>query len=293
MTEAPDGYYALSREFLGDDARLVMGFNNYLYHSKDGVSWERLPFEKADVFMGYRDIVYGAGRFVAVGSGSGDAGIQSSSDGVSWSEQSFDFDNVSLSDVVYAKQRFFALSTFTSVLSSSDAVSWQQSVLDTVQFNSVAFGNGQYVLVGNGPIQLSQDGVSWESISLDCTLPNACITNPDGEWLQGPYGPAVFAEGRFYIGAFVSSDGRDWQVYLGLAPEAFVGGYLMARTENGLSASRPDGDVITVPVEPAPSAVTLSQDVEPPSSIEAPLPGGQNCLTHRCFIVGENLYLVP
>ena len=176
--------------------------------------------------------------------------------------------------------------------------------------NAVAFGAERYVLVGSGPILYSEDGVRWNAAPVNCALPEACISDPDGKVGPAALFEAVFA-GHFYVDHLVSSDGRQWQAHAHPIAETYVGGYLLGReSQRGRWGLRPEpgeSEALlawkpgTPPVRtevrhqnpPAASVAALAAGTYLPSTIDSPLPGGENCVTRRCVVIDQALYLIP
>jgi hypothetical protein len=242
-----------------------------------------------------------------------------SSDGQTWTEQSVAVDAPSgLQAVVYSGERFFALSTHRTLLSSADGERWASiDLVGTVMPTDVTFGEDRYLLVGSGAPQLSSDGVVWRSAPMDCSLPGACIQDPSGNILQSIHYRAVFAEGRYYIDQASSDDGQTWQMLPELYPQAYVGGYLLGnRGTDPLVIWKPGATpqplttqrYLDAAAGGATSAERLRwngaaaieyvpenfpQGEGPPDTLDFPLADGASCLSNRCVSTGARLYLVP
>lgn len=110
------------------------------------------------------DIVYGAGRFVAVGQ---DGALITSADGLTWTlgDAGATEDLVA---VTYGDALFVATGENGLVLTSVDGLSWARQERATAErLNSVAFAGGRYVAVGGaGSIVTSTDGIHWEAVPL-------------------------------------------------------------------------------------------------------------------------------
>ena len=134
------------------------------------------------------------------------------------------------------------------------------------------------MLVGSGPIQISDDGVDFRSVSIDCSLPNDCITDPDGGVHQGYRSRILYADGHFYIDGFVSADGEHWEQDIqDHTPDGFLGGYLLRLEENGLLAWKPEDGFET-------HKLIEVTDHNPDS---------KSCSDHRCVIINKQLILIP
>jgi hypothetical protein len=307
VLETPHGFQALSREFVGD-GKAPSGVNSYLYQSSDGVRWRLIHLERRREVFGLRGIAYGTGRWVMVGSGFGRNEIWSSRDASTWQKTSFDLARGDLADVVFAGERFFAFSTDQVHLTSTDGESWTELFLPILQPNGVAYGNGRYVVGGVGPILWSDDGLRWTGRAPDCRLPNACVTDPSGGVHPGPFSKLVFAD-RFYVDQLVSEDGSSWQAHSQPIAEVYAGGYLLGRAtararmglypepaeREELLAWKPGAPPVHIQItrRNPPTAAQGTSGAPLPSEIDASLPGRQNCVSHRCIVIDQSLYLVP
>lgn len=276
IARVPDGFLALRRESVG--AGKVGLFQSHLYASADGVSWSEIPLETDHQNFGLRGLAYAHGRYVMAG----DRYLWTSADGRTWSEQVMAWnDGSTMAGVVVSNERFFVLGTFRRMLTSADGTTWAELDLTTLQQTGVAFGGGKYVLTGSGPIQSSTDGLSWQSSPLDCSLPDACISDPDGNVAAGYYSSAFYLGGHFYTGALVSDDGVAWRASSEPYPLYQAGAYLFgAGSEAGsLRAWQPGNPAIDLAVAPA-------------SEGNAGLASGESCASHRCVLLDARLFLL-
>jgi hypothetical protein len=319
LASTPSGWLALSRRSVGD-ARAPSASESYLYRSNDGIRWQQVALSDRNEDLWLRGVAYGNGRYVLAGKRFGQSGslIFSSRDGERWEERSVDVtDPGALAGAVYSGKRFFAFSTGTELLTSTDGEAWTTVDLSTtVMPLDVTFGLGQYLLVGSGRLQRSTDGVNWQATSVDCALPGACISDPSGNVLQGVHYQALFAQGSYYIDQARSTDGRSWESLPGLYPEAQVEAYVVGRNaSDGLVAWAPNEAPVELrsrryvdtlsdaergarmrwngAVRPAElSSEAMPTDAPLPELIEFPIPGGADCTTARCVIARDRLYLV-
>lgn len=307
IVQTPLGWYALSHRSIGH-SRTPQGYETALYHSANGVEWQRVSLAPNGDDLMLRGLAYGNGRFVMVGRRySGPAVVWSSEDAEDWTEveQGLDLAD-SWGSVAFAGQYFFAFG-FRYLGVSQDGVSWRYVSTDTVAPRAVAHGNGRYLLVGSGPMQVSADASSWQSPALDCSLTGACITDPSGGVHQGVRSNALFAEGRFYTDQLSSSDGFDWRPEPERVPATYVAGAFLGHldTTSAIQTWNAQGPVQQLQVvRPSREAVTargravhaiglLPQDAPLPEQVDAGFEDGLTCLTASCVIVGSRLLLVP
>jgi len=320
VAATPIGYLALSQRSVGD-AKAPSAWESYLYRSTDGVLWQQLAVSNDNDNLWLRGVAYGSGHYVLAGMrfGGGDGVLFHSTDGERWDELPVATGAPSgLSDVVFTGGRFFALSTFRTLLTSTDGTTWTTIDLgtQTVGPNDVTFGNGQFLLVGSGALQRSTDGLSWAPTALDCELPGACITDPSGNVGQGSHARAVFSEGTFFIEQASSTDGQTWRSVPGQYPFDGVDGQVIGSTATHplaiWSAEQPpralsgvryleaisDGDRAARirwngSVLPSESSGESFPNAAPlPDSLEFPLPSGADCTTASCILIDDRLYLL-
>ena len=148
--------------------------------------------------------------------------------------------------MTFVKDRFFAFG-FGQLASSATGESWTALPTHIVQYGAGAYGNGRYLLLGNGPPQISEDGYAWEEHPFDCTLPGGCITDPSGGVGQTVHYSALFAEGRFFTEQLSSLDGVSWEAQPGLFPEMYIDGNFVGRSSSlaGLATWTLGGPVST------------------------------------------------
>jgi hypothetical protein len=300
VVRGPHGFVAMSRELTG--GKLVLPTNNYLYRSDDGITWHRLPLPEAPEYFGLRGLAHGAGRYVMVGHWGNESQLWSSTDLVTWDKQATGFD-WPLWRVRRVNQRFFVLSVLRDFLTSEDGVSWSRVPSLTVQQQDVAYGNGVFVMVGSGPVLRSRDGRSFDSHSLDCTLPDACIQDPNGGIHQRSHSSVVFAPegsgGRFHVHQLSSADGARWEPHPTPTPTAFARGYLFSvlggvggEPVKSVHAWRPGESPRNIVLDPPPAFAPLAGGASAPALWSAPLPGGETCLSHRCVLVDSEIFLI-
>ncbi|NPV71707.1 MAG: hypothetical protein HPY55_13865 [Firmicutes bacterium] len=191
--------------------------------SDDGATWTRAEMKTEQggpvgalvdlETMSLKDVVYGDGRFVAVGNR---GTILTSTDGLRWTLRGSGVE-YQLEAVAYGNGMFVAVGEAGTVLTSRDGIEWTSRIEGTRRgLSGVAYGGGRFVAVGqSGRVVVSVDGVTW-SVHQD--------DSPES------FSHTVYGMGRFfatrvngYYGSIdASTDGLTWS---GFAPESSGGIY--------------------------------------------------------------------
>ncbi|MHB8522641.1 MAG: hypothetical protein ACYDH9_18035 [Limisphaerales bacterium] len=185
------------------------GSNSVVQLSPDGITWSRPVMIPSMTFSGYSPVTYGNGIYVAVGQASdGSAMVGTSSDGVSWSTQSFSGYGP-LNAVTAGNGTFVAVGNSGAIFTSSDGFNWAaQLVLSGANIVSVVYGNG--IFVAGAPagtpndIVTSRDGTDWTAHSRSASSFGA------DELLRIAYGGGLFVAQSQYLSA--STNGVDWEI---------------------------------------------------------------------------------
>ena len=162
--------------------KFVSVYGGYNYYSADGINWVN---KEHDFDIVTSAIGYGDGCFVAVGRGGGDyTSICYSIDGETWtSVLNGNYDSI---DVTYGNGMFIVPGEYQvrKYINDNGTLKFVSSVTKTnlgdsgsVLYNSVAYGNGIFLLGGvkysvssnvtrytNLPLRISSDGETWEEI---------------------------------------------------------------------------------------------------------------------------------
>jgi len=181
----------------------------------------------------FNSIVYGSGRFVAVG----DKGaIAMSVDGIDWEPRESRTD-ASLRSIIFDGSQFMIVADDGTLLSSATGNEWV-SQPSGAAFEPVAlgYGNGTYVLLGtlSSTFLVSGDGVSWSPHA----LPSGC------EFDRGAN--IAFAAGMFVASGqclMSSSDGTVWTMHVktGIWSVAYGNGSFVAAGDTGTFEVSVDG----------------------------------------------------
>jgi hypothetical protein len=151
-------------------------------YSFDGINWNVASTTVSETFY---DVVFANGLFVAVGKTSGT--IITSSDGIYWKVRSTSLGQ--FTSVAYGRGKYVAVgeTSGSRVAVSQDGINWTavSALGNDDSWKSVAYENGTFVAVGNGPDRMmtSPDGVSWTSQN---------ILGNDDEWTSVAYGNGMF-----------------------------------------------------------------------------------------------------
>lgn len=252
----------------GSGKYVAVGNDGALVLSYDGLHWEGVVSPTSRSLQG---VTFGNSLFVAVG----DKGaLVTSTDGRNWNRPSIPV-SLDFTAVAFVGGQFIALcSTSSGLLTSTDGLTWTIRNLPYSSYatlSGIAYGNGRYVIVGQGSNSwFSLDGTTW-SLSSGLVPCNSVIfannqfvaagtngavyTSPTGEaWTSSttnlPIRSVAFGSGRFLAvgmtGAILSSsDGIAWNnlstSYSGLRGIAFAHGLYVAVGGNTFLTS-PDGE---------------------------------------------------
>ena len=145
------------------------GDKTIIYSTDDGVTWHnaiKTGDENAhNVFI--RDIVYGNGKFVAI---SPYGNSYYSTDGINWTYSQFgSTGNNQQLGICYGGGKYVSVGYYNRVYCSVDGINDWKLYLNERDFlyinylEKIRYLNNIYIGVGQGSIQLSQDGAVWES----------------------------------------------------------------------------------------------------------------------------------
>ena len=144
----------------GDVERAGGGFDpipSSAYSLDGGITWTASTSEQD----GFRNITFGAGRFVAVGN----ANFPSDSvDGDTWTNQSSIVSEI-LVATVYTGSQFVVLGNSGAVQTSSDGLTWTPATTIAMSdLRSIAYGDGRLMAInGDGNIATSDDNAgTWD-----------------------------------------------------------------------------------------------------------------------------------
>lgn len=159
-------------------------------------AWSQDPIDS----LALKDIGFGQGRFVAVGTSGGR--IYSSADLEGWVEHYEDL-GWSVRGLAFGDGEFLATTSSSSVLTSASGSNWTEHPVPW-PLAKVAHGNGRFLALTEDPtwIAISEDGRSWSRYESPLTQ-------------YEPPTRLVFEQGRFYISngnvTYVSTNGKEWE----------------------------------------------------------------------------------
>ena len=227
----------------GNNIYVTVGALGMVYTSPDAITWTPRASNIAPetVFLTGSSLVFGAGRFVFVGSNA----WSTSTDGINWTAGTFPTTD-SVDGISFVNGKFYAAatnstSTAGSILSSTDGSTWTQVATIPAKMQEVAFGATRYVAVGGGgAIYTSTDGLAW-SATTSGTTENLLRV--------------IFANSQFIAtgtagGVYVSADGLAWTpktsgITTALDGIAFANGTYLLVGQGSASQFRTSTDLIT------------------------------------------------
>ncbi|HYF92779.1 MAG TPA: S-layer homology domain-containing protein [Symbiobacteriaceae bacterium] len=129
-----------------------------MWVSADGLTWSTVDLPGNTL----NGLVYGGGRFVAVGL---DGAYAVSADGSTWTTGSLNTSGVNLWEVAYGNGVYVAAGDAGSIYTSPDGLSWTARTSGTTDgLYGAAYGNGTFVVSGTGgAIVRSVDGITWSA----------------------------------------------------------------------------------------------------------------------------------
>lgn len=169
------------------------GGGTRVYTSTDGVTATLVATPSSAATA----VAYGAGRYVLVTSS---GGILTSTDAQTWTVRSLP-DNADFCDLVYAHERFVAISRTGYAYVSIDGLTWDRNPVQPGGWNSafVAYGNGRFLMIRTDSTAYSStDGRTWTA--LPTAFPVHALEFANGEFLGSDEFGAVYT----------SPDGSAW-----------------------------------------------------------------------------------
>jgi len=151
----------------GEGMIVAVGEDGRIKTSKGGIKWVGRDSGTVESLNG---ITYGNGIFVAVGEGV----VATSSDGITWTTKS----SLTLNEVVWHNDKFYAVGKFGTILSSPDGETWSKiEIKSDESLNDIYAYENKLAVVGNdGGFYSSDDGENWTKvrISKEASLRSIC-----------------------------------------------------------------------------------------------------------------------
>jgi hypothetical protein len=119
----------------------------------------------------WSSVTYGAGKFVAIANG-GTQAAYSTDGGLTWTSATLPSSS-DWSGVAFGNNRFVAVSSTsgTAAAYSLNGIDWIASTIIDAAYNSVAYGQGTFIAVGDTTTAASSpDGVTWTSRTISTTF---------------------------------------------------------------------------------------------------------------------------
>lgn len=195
---------------------VAVGGTNDGAYSTDGVNWHKatLP-ELTNSAYPYRSVVYGGGKFVAVGGN----GLAYSTDGINWNAATLPVSNFICNSVFYGNGRFVVVGSSNATgsnmntqynLYSTNGVNWSKAILPNSQeWTSIYYAKDKFIAFGHDFLSsntskaaYSTNGVNWTRITLpDKRIVTSMCYTSDKEKFVG-----INSTGGIYY----SIDGINW-----------------------------------------------------------------------------------
>ncbi|MCD8177994.1 MAG: hypothetical protein LUE98_11440 [Tannerellaceae bacterium] len=196
-----------------------------------------LSWAAGNIEGNFRDITYGAGKFVTAGGAMTTyAKYAISIDGVNWTIGDIGF---GFSSIIYGNSKFVAVCSTGNDTGkygiSIDGINWTIGDIGT-NLSSIVYGNGRFVAIGvsgNTKCGVSNDGINWTQGTIGS--PYYAITYGNGKFI------AVSSSHTQYS---ISTDGINWvtgNIGVALNSIAYGNGKFVGISRNGGYAISTDG----------------------------------------------------
>lgn len=157
-------------DILGDsiDDTINWGFDNVFISDKKIVNHPNAN----DIT--FKKVIYFDNKFLALANYNNKSSLFTSTDGKDWSE-SVSFDeviNTELTNIIYANNKFYAISVDGIIITSNDGLTWtqQSEITGITQASYIAYGAGVFIVAAdNNTIYKSTDLITWSSYTLETT----------------------------------------------------------------------------------------------------------------------------
>jgi len=206
-----------------------------------------------------RGIVYGNGKFVAVGY---DGKMATSTDGETWTATNVTgtFDSTDKIDSIAYGNNMFVAAGYTSnydykMATSTDGVTWTEvTTTPSGGAKSVFYGGGKFIAVGSYQTAASTDGVTWTNWSYNSSISVSSIAYGNDKFVAVGSGGGSGGGITSYCKVATSTDGEAWtnvdvtsifgEGYINSI--AYGNGKFVAGLNNGRMATSTDGTNWTI-----------------------------------------------
>lgn len=178
--------------------------------SSDGRNWSSTTLPASSL---WHSITFGGGKFVAVARSSATAAV--SVDGINWTTATLPFDT-QWNHVAHHNGMFLAVATGSTPSTTStqgarsfDGEYWINVILPSNNWLDSAYGNGMFVVSGDGPqnyLAISTDGEYWNQESTELGL----RPTSTGQGIRIEYGNGTFVFAASRAPIRISKNGFDW-----------------------------------------------------------------------------------
>ena len=203
----PEGGPQLDGAAFGNGVFTAVSSQSNNYYSLDGSTWSVSDLLSGGIWgpAGWRDVAYGNGIFVAVGTYGGSSRSAYSTDGITWPTMMGEYWGMPSSDVrsvAYGNGVFVAVGYYSDSAVSTDGITWTAgSMPGSNRWETIAYGNGNFVALSyDGQAASSTDGITWTARTMPSS-PN---------WDAVTYGSGKFIAVGYYSPGAVSTDGITW-----------------------------------------------------------------------------------
>jgi len=171
-----------------DNLAIAVGKNGTILTSTDGRSWNLASLPPLANSSDWHGVGFGDGKIVVVGDSTNV--LVSTDNAASWHAHPYAASASYLKSVIYAQGLWIAVGIGGVIVTSLDATNWaQQSAPVPYDLNDIAYGDGQFVVVGdrypspNATILLSADGNNWFNRSHPLGKNARAVTYQHGRFL--------------------------------------------------------------------------------------------------------------
>jgi len=195
--------------------------------------------QDSDTISNLNDVIFIDDKFIIVGGdmGGSDDLILTSEDGIVW-DQIPGLNQASLNAIAFGDGNYVAVGNYGTMYISTDALSWIEADLDTDHLCDVAYGNNRFVVIGYRDSCVSIDnGFTWDCQNRETIFYSIAYGNGTFVSVGGDMGESIIA---------TSNDGVVWTEFASGALNTLLGvtygnGTFIAVGQNGTILVSTDG----------------------------------------------------